>query len=142
MRLFILATLSTIIMAVPAIAAGPCSGVDMQLTEQRKVDYANLIAQAFDKKLLAIESVGKKLKPSEVKIENFMQAEKWTVVYASVPNSENGYFFFDSSSGTSKFKEVWGGYAQKSEIPEIKKWVLKLGANKIIASCFANTVTH
>lgn len=139
MRLFILAALSTVIMAVPAIAATPCSGVDMQLTKQRKADFAKLIAQSFK---AIIPNLDKKVKPSQIEIDKFMQLEKWTIVYASAPVADPGYFFFDSSSGKPIFKDVWGGVATKSEASEIEKWALELGANKLIATCFADTVTY
>ncbi len=38
-------------------------------------------------------------------------------------------------------KDVWGGIAEKSEEPEIAKWARNLGANKMIESCFADTVS-
>lgn len=122
----------------PAMAASPCSGVDTQLTKQRKADFAKLIAQNIHKKVKSSQ----KVKPSQVEIDNFMQSGKWTVVFASVPIAEPGYFFFDSTSGTQEFKDVWGGVAEKNEIPEVTKWALRLGADKAIASCFANAATY
>jgi hypothetical protein len=111
--------------------AGPaCKGVDMRLTKQRRVDYAKRVA----------ESLNQNVKPSTVDVTKFMQAGTWTVVYADAPVAEPGYFFFESSKGQPQFKDVWGGVAQKSEAPEIFKWATKLGANKAIASCFADTV--
>ena len=38
-------------------------------------------------------------KPSAVDVYEFMQAGTWTMVYATVPTSDPGYFFFDSSAG-------------------------------------------
>ncbi len=70
-----------------------------------------------------------------------MQAGTWTIVYADVPVADLGYFFFNSSSGNPVLKEVWGGIAEKSDEPEIAKWARDLGANKMIASCFADTVS-
>jgi hypothetical protein len=112
----------------PADAGPACKGVDMRLTKQRRIDYAKLVA----------ESLNQNVKPSTV--DKFMQAGAWTVVYADVPTADPGYFFFESSKGQPRFKDVWGGVAQKSEAPEIFKWATKLGANKAIASCFADTV--
>jgi hypothetical protein len=114
----------------PAHAGLACKGVDMRLTKQRRVDYAKLVA----------ESLNQNVKPSSVDVTKFMQAGTWTVVYADVPTTEPGYFFFESSRGQPQFKDVWGGVAQKSEAPEIFKWATKLGANKAIASCFRDTV--
>ncbi|WP_448955018.1 hypothetical protein [Labrys neptuniae] len=114
----------------PADAGFSCEGVDTHLTKQRRVEYARLIAG----------SLGTKIQPSKVDVMKYMQAGTWTVAYASVPVADPGYFFFETSAGTPKFKDVWGGVADKSEAPEIFKWATKLGANKNIASCFANTV--
>ena len=113
-----------------ALAADHCKGVDTKLTTQRKSDYAKLVATSLDQNV----------KPSKINIEDFMQSGTWTVVFAEVPVADPGYFFFDSSSGKPVFKEVWGGIAGKDEIPEILKWARDLGANKTIASCFAETV--
>jgi hypothetical protein len=114
----------------PAHAGPACRGVDTRLTKQRRVDYAKLIA----------ESLGQNVKSSAVEVNQFMHAGKWTVVYANVPTADPGYFFFESSAGKPQFKDVWGGVAQKSEAPEIFKWATKLGANKVIASCFRDAV--
>ena len=97
---------------------------------QRRVDYAKRVA----------ESLNQNVKPSTVDVNKFMQAGTWTVVYADVPTADPGYFFFESSTGRPQFKDAWGGVAQKSEAREIFKWATKLGANKAIASCFADTV--
>ncbi|MND69808.1 hypothetical protein D3C80_613030 [compost metagenome] len=69
-----------------------------------------------------------------------MRSGMWTIVYASTPITDPGYFFFDSSTGKSVFKDVWGGVAEKGEAPEIAKWARSLGANKAISDCFADTV--
>jgi hypothetical protein len=114
----------------PADAGPACKGVDMRLTKQRRVDYAKLVA----------ESLNQNVKPSTVDVNKFMQAGTWTVVYADVPTADPGYFFFECSTGRPQFKDAWGGVAQKSEAREIFKWATKLGANKAIASCFADTV--
>jgi hypothetical protein len=114
----------------PAHAGPACRGVDTRLTKQRRVDYGKRIA----------ESLNQNVKPSTVDVKGFMQAGTWTVVYAYVPVADPGYFFFESSTGRPQFKDVWGGVAQKSEAPGIFKWAAKLGTNKAIASCFADTV--
>lgn len=114
-----------------ALAASPCKGVDTKLTAQRKSDFARLVAQSLDQNV----------KPSKITIMGFMQSDTWTIVYADVPVAEPGYFFFDSATGSPVFRDVWGGVALRSEIPEIAKWARNLGANKSIASCFASTVT-
>ncbi|MCO5066895.1 MAG: hypothetical protein M9924_21235 [Rhizobiaceae bacterium] len=113
-----------------ALAADHCKGVDTKLTAQREADYAKLVAKSLDRNV----------KPSKVDVQDFKQSGTWTVVFAEVPVADPGYFFFDSSSGKPVFKDVWGGVAEKSEAPEIAKWARNLGANKTIASCFADTV--
>jgi hypothetical protein len=114
----------------PAIAGQACGGVDTRLTKQRRVDYGKLVA----------ESLNQNVKPSTVDVYEFMRAGTWTMVYATIPVADPGYFFFDSSAGRPKFKDVWGGVAQKSDAPEIFKWATKLGADKAIASCFTDAV--
>jgi hypothetical protein len=115
-----------------ASAASPCQGVDTQLTEPRKSEYAKLVTQGLSGKV----------NPSDVHILKFMRASTWTVVYADVPIADPGFFFFDASNGTPKFKEVWGGMAEKSEAPQIAKWARALGANVEIASCFADATIN
>lgn len=114
-----------------ASAASPCEGVDMKLTAQRKSLYAKLVAK----------SLNQNVKPSKVTVMGFMRSGTWTVIHADVPTADPGYFFFDSATGQPIFKDVWGGIAEKSEAPEIAKWARNLGANKPIASCFADTVS-
>ena len=121
-------------MAVPynaALAASACHGVDTKLNDQRKTDYAKLVAK----------SLNQNVRPSKVDVQGFMQSGTWTIVYAAVPVADPGYFFFDSSTGHLVFRDVWGGVAEKSEAPEIAKWARDLGANKTIATCFVDSVT-
>ena len=113
-----------------AIAANPCAGVEQSLTKQNKADYASLIAKSLDKKV----------KPANVEIDAALHSGTWTVIYASTPIADPGYFFFDSSSGTPVFKDVWGGIADDGDGPILIKWARDLGANKEIASCFSHVV--
>ena len=117
--------------AIAGHAGQACRGVDTRLTKQRRVDYGKLVAE---------RTLNQNVKPSTVDVYEFMQAGTWTMVYATVPVADPGYFFFDSSAGRPRFKDVWGGVAQRSEAPEIFKWATKLGANKAIASCFTDAV--
>ena len=116
----------------PSYAASPCDSVDTQVTKQLKLQYSKLIAK----------SVGQKVKASEVGIDKYMRAEDWVVIYADVPVADPGYFFFDASSGNPIFKDVWGGMAEKSDLPNLVKWARKLGAGPKIASCFAADATE
>ncbi|MFK3666505.1 hypothetical protein ACI2JN_14800 [Ochrobactrum teleogrylli] len=115
-----------------AFAKSPCDGVTTSLTKQQRSNYSALIAK----------SLRKKVKPTAVKIDSFMQSGEWAVVYADVPVADPGYFFFDLSGKTPQLKDVWGGMADRSEVPDLVKWAKKLGANAKIASCFADTATE
>jgi len=113
-----------------AAAANPCIGVDQRLTNENKSEYAILIAKSLDKRV----------KPASIEIDAALSSGTWTVVYASTPVTDPGYFFFDSSSGAPVFKDVWGGMADDGDGPVLIKWARKLGANKEIASCFSHVV--
>lgn len=113
-----------------AVAATPCAGVDRSLTKQNKADYASLIAKSLESKV----------KPANVEIDAALRSGTWTVVYASTPIADPGYFFFDNSSGVQVFKDVWGGIADDGDGPILIKWAKDLGANKEIASCFSHVV--
>nr|WP_313618879.1 hypothetical protein [Brucella anthropi] len=128
------ALLLAVAMAFPAgsaFAKSPCDSVTTTLTKQQKTDYRSLIAQ----------SLSKKVKPASVSIESFMQYGNWSVVYADVPVADPGYFFFDLSDKLPKLKDIWGGMAERSEMPDLIKWAEKLGADKQIAACFADRAT-
>ncbi|PRA51814.1 hypothetical protein CQ062_19580 [Ochrobactrum sp. MYb68] len=125
-----LATLLGTMYPLASYAADPCATVDQHLTHDLKIQYASLIA----------ESLEGKVRPSKVDIDSIMRSGTWTVVYASTPVADPGYFFFDSSSGKNVFKDVWGGIAEKGEGPKIASWARSLGANKAISACFADTV--
>lgn len=113
-----------------AAAADPCAGVDQSLTKQKKAEYATLIAKSLDKKV----------KPTSIEIDTALRSGTWTVIYASTPIADPGYFFFDSSSGAPVFKDVWGGMPDDGDGPVLIKWARKLGANKEISSCFSHVV--
>ncbi|WCK79854.1 hypothetical protein [Agrobacterium fabrum] len=113
-----------------AAAADPCAHVDQSLTKQNKAEYATLVAKSLDKKV----------KPASIEIDAALRSGTWTVIHASTPIADPGYFFFDSSSGAPVFKDVWGGMADDGDGPVLIKWARKLGANKEIASCFSHVV--
>lgn len=109
-----------------------CDGVDTSLSLSRKQNYAALMAGA----------VTTTVKPSEVKIHNFIGDGAWSAVYASTPVAEDGFFFFEDIAGRPQFKEVWGGWADRSEKPQLIEWARKLGVPKSLAACFADVVTR
>lgn len=115
----------------PAQAADPCSGVEQQLTDAGKREYAQLVAK----------SLNAKVKPSQVEIDKLLESGSWSAVYASTPVSDDGVLFFETQGDTRKFKDVWGGWADPSERPDLIKWAKKLGAPDALARCFANMVT-
>ena len=76
----------------------PCEGVDIRLPPARTREYAGLVA----------ESVTTKVKPSQVSVHSFIASGPWSAVSASMPDSEDGFFFFKETHGRKQFKEVWG----------------------------------
>lgn len=115
-----------------AHAADPCSGVEQKLTDANKREYAELVAK----------SLNAKVAPSQVKISNLLESESWSAVYASTPVSDDGVLFFQTVNGAKRFKDVWGGFADASERPELIDWAKKLGAPDNLARCFAQIVTE
>jgi hypothetical protein len=91
----------------PAHAGTPRRGVDTRLTKQRRVDYRKLVA----------ESLNQNVKPSTVDVYEFMQAGTWTMVYATVPVADPGYFFFDSSAEGHNLKMSGEGSHKKVTLP-------------------------
>jgi hypothetical protein len=115
-----------------AEAAQPCAGVDTNMSPERKQEYAALVTKAMTAKI----------KPSAVKILNYMEAGSWSAVYASTPASDDGVFFFQDDNNQKTFKDVWGGWADPSEKPELIRWARKLGAPQELSKCFADVVTR
>jgi hypothetical protein len=56
--------------------------------------------------------------------------------------SDDGVMFFQTVNGKKQFRDVWGGYADPSEKPELVSWAKKLGAPQGLADCFADAVTE
>ncbi|WP_119272043.1 hypothetical protein [Taklimakanibacter deserti] len=117
----------------PALAAkNDCDGVKVEVTEARKQEYAPLVASA----------ITKKVKPAEVKFLAILESRNWSAAYVTTPLSDDGMMFFQTVNGKKQFREVWGGYADPSEKPELASWAEKLGAPQDLARCFAKTVTE
>ncbi|MDX3929598.1 MAG: hypothetical protein QHC90_27840 [Shinella sp.] len=115
-----------------AAAANPCTGVAVAITDARKHEYASLVAKALNGKV----------KPSQVKLYSVMEGELWSAVYVSTPETDDGVLFFEGANGNKQFKDVWGGWADPSDKPELIRWAKKLGAPDTLARCFAQTVTE
>lgn len=113
-------------------ANGACDGVKVDVTKARKQEYAPLVASALDKKI----------KPARVKFITIMENGNWSAAYVSTPVSDDGVMFFHTVDGKKQFRDVWGGYADPSEKPELVSWAKKLGAPQDLAKCFAEEVTE
>jgi secreted PhoX family phosphatase len=116
----------------PAFAANSaCDGVKVEVTNARRAEYAPLVASAM----------GQKVRPDQVKFSTIMESGNWSAAYVSTPVSDDGVMFFQTVAGKKRFREVWGGWADPSERPELVAWARKLGAPADLARCFAETVT-
>ncbi|KXF74864.1 hypothetical protein ATN84_21800 [Paramesorhizobium deserti] len=116
----------------PAFAASKaCDGVKIEMTTARKLAYAPLVASAMNTKI----------KPAQVEFSAIMESGNWSAAYVSTPVSDDGVMFFQTVNGKKRFRDVWGGYAEPSEKPELVSWAKKLGAPENLARCFAETVT-
>lgn len=112
-------------------AKGACDGVKVELTDARKREYAPLGASAMNGKV----------KPAHVEFSAIMESADWSAAYVSTPASDDGVMFFQKVGGKKRFREVWGGWAEPSERPELADWARKLGAPANLAKCFAEIVT-
>lgn len=112
-------------------ANSACDGVKVDVTKARKEVYAPLVASAMYNKI----------KPAQVKFSTLMESGDWSAAYISTPASDDGVMFFQTVDGKKRFRDVWGGWADPSERPELVAWAKKLGAPADLAKCFAETVT-
>lgn len=120
------------VMLTSALAANnACDGVKLDLTTARKQAYAPLVAAAVDNKI----------KPAQVEFQAIMESGNWSAAYVSIPIADDGVMFFQTVNGKKQFRDVWGGYADTSEQPQLVSWARKLGAPEKLARCFARTVT-
>ncbi|MBZ9963601.1 hypothetical protein [Mesorhizobium sp. BR1-1-2] len=115
-----------------AFANDACDGVKVEVTKARKQEYAPLVASAMDNKF----------KPARAKFITILESGNWSAAYVSTPVSDDGVMFFQTVDGRKQFRDVWGGYADPSEKPELVSWAKKLGAPEKLARCFAETVTE
>jgi hypothetical protein len=113
-------------------ANNACDGVKVEVTKARKQEYAPLVVSAMDKKF----------KPAQAKFITILESGNWSAAYVSTPVSDDGVMFFQTVNGKKQFRDVWGGYADPSEKPELVSWAKKLGTPQNLADCFAETVTE
>jgi hypothetical protein len=114
----------------PVFAQG-CDGIDTALTGARRAEYAALVAKVLAPSVRA----------GQIEILHVFEDGTWSAVEATTPVSDVGMFFFDASQGAKRFKDVWGGLAQKSDRPQLVRWASKLGAPARLAQCFARFET-
>jgi hypothetical protein len=113
-------------------ASNACDGVKVEATKARKQEYAPLVVSAMEAKI----------KPTQVEFIAVMESGDWSAAYISTPVSDDGVMFFQAVNGKKRFRDVWGGWADPSERPELVSWARKLGAPADLARCFAETVTE
>lgn len=113
-------------------ANSACDGVKVEVTKARKQEYAPLVVSAMTNKF----------KPAQAKFFTIMESGNWSAAYVSTPVSDDGVMFFQTVNGKKQFRDVWGGYADPSEKPELVSWAKKLGAPQDLAKCFAEAVTE
>lgn len=112
-------------------ATKDCDGVKLELTKVRKQDYATIVASAVDHKV----------KPAQVEFNAILESGDWAAAYVSTPIADDGMMFFQTVNGKKQFRDVWAGYADDSDRPDLVKWARKLGAPEKLARCFAQVVT-
>jgi hypothetical protein len=118
--------------ALPALAAGnPCRGVQVELTTTRQRAYAPLVAAAVENQI----------KPAQVDFMAILESGGWSAAYVATPIADDGVMFFQTVGGRKQFRDVWGGWAEPSERPELVAWARQLGAPDALARCFAEIVT-
>lgn len=106
-----------------------CEGVDAQLTDARKHAYALLVA-----------ALDAKVKPKEVDVSAFLEDGAWSMVLASTPVTDPGYFFFEDVDGRKTFQDVWGGVVEREEVPGVIEWAKGLGMPDTFANCFVTGI--
>jgi hypothetical protein len=111
----------------PRVFAQGCDGIDTTLTDARRAEYSALVAKA----------VAPSVRAGQVEVLHVFEDGTWSAVEATTPVSDIGMFFFDTSQGSKRFKDVWGGVADVSERPQLVGWASKLGAPVRLARCFA-----
>ncbi|MDP0929451.1 hypothetical protein Q0601_19875 [Paracoccus onubensis] len=124
------------VLAGAAYADSPCAGVDTDLTDPRTQDYTRLIAETVSEGLEGSEQ----LRPSDVEIYSYLQSGNWSAVEAAVPTADVGMFFFEEIDGLKEFRDVWGGWADPSDRPELIAWAEALGTPEELATCFAHVI--
>jgi hypothetical protein len=110
--------------------ATPCTGVDRQLTEERKAELAPVIV-----KQLNIESA---------EILQSYRYRGWYIIYVNTHVSDEAFLFYNGDPSNSRYLTTWGGGAARNEGPEITRWVRDnaRGIPSKLAACFSWHVTR
>lgn len=117
-----------------ADADDACADIDTDLTDQRVIEYRDLIASTFSGELEPSE----RLLPSDVEIYAFLESGDWSAVNAAIPTADIAMLFFEKVGDEKQFRDAWGGMAVPSERPELVEWAEALGAPQELATCFAD----
>lgn len=132
-KIAVSALAGVVITLTSAFAANEaCDGVKVDATKARQAVYAPLVASAMENAF----------KPAQVEFFAILESGDWSAAYVSTPVSDDGVMFFQTVGGKKRFRDVWGGWAEPSERPELTDWARKLGAPADLARCFAETVTE
>ena len=131
MRAVILSLCFVVFMTLTSVAcASPCSGVDRQLSEERKAELAPEIA--------------KQLNATRVDVLQSFRLGRWSIVYVDTHQADEAFLFFADDPLVNHYVTLWSGAASKSEEKSVKGWVVKNapGIPHRLASCFAWHVTR
>lgn len=124
-----------------SLAAAACKNVDTSLSKQQMARYARLIA-ATAPGIQDARGKWQKIKPSQVAVLDAMRAGDRLILRSDILVGERGYFFFDLGKKPVQPIDIWGGAAQKDEIPGLVDWARKRGASDDLAQCFAAMATQ
>ena len=129
----LIAALILMASATSALAADPCANANTTLTPAQKKMYARSIASWLTKPH----------SPTQIKVSKIMSVGKWTAVWATPSDMEQGVYFYSQEKSGLKYRDVWGASTGPSDKPALVQWVKKLDASspEDFAECFAQSVT-
>jgi len=107
----------------------PCKGIDQNLTDARKAEFAAPIATEWG--------------ADHVTVNKYMGLKNWSIVYVDTPIGDPPFVFFKGDPTKTHYVTVWSGAATIYEEQEMRRWTLKNapGIPKQLAACFAWFVT-
>jgi hypothetical protein len=130
LRRFVISS-ALLVIAFP-LAAQSCTGVDQNLTPERRALYGPLTAEKAGG-----DSIGK-----PVNVQSFMSMGDWVAVFATPTNAERGVFFFQIVNGKPVAKDVWGGVSDGLPASKIADWTKQVDPKipRVLSMCFARAV--